>query len=224
MSGIYTITNLIDGKMYVGFAIVFNTRKNDHWDKLRKNKHKNIHLQRAWNKYGEENFVFEILEECENKFLTSQEHYWATILNTHNREYGYNLRPTNPFGKTIVPKEMRDKMSKLYKGRKLPKSTHEKLWESRRKSGWTMSQEQKNKIGNANKGKTHIPKNKKIILQFDMNNILIKEWDSLSEAIRENKGDIWACLNGKQKATNKQFKWKYKYEKEKNDKNPEEGS
>lgn len=209
-SGIYTITNLVDNKVYIGYALMFNTRKSDHWDKLKRNKHKNIYLQRAWNKYGEDNFSFEILEECEKQFLASLEHYWCTILDTHNPERGYNIRKTHPYSRVIVSEETKLKMSLLYKGKKLPKLTHEKIWKTRNENGWVMSQEHKEKIGKANKGRKYKSKKAKKVLQLDLDDNVIKEWESLTEAIRNNKGDIWACIKGIQKTTIKKFKWKYK--------------
>ena len=62
ISGIYTITNLLDDKIYVGYATNFRKRKGDHISRLRKNKHKNIHLQRAFNRDGENNFKIELLQ------------------------------------------------------------------------------------------------------------------------------------------------------------------
>jgi group I intron endonuclease len=98
-TGIYTIINKLDNKIYVGYAKDIYKRLLCHRSYLINNVHKNEHLQLAWNKYGEENFLFEILEECEERFLTSQEHYWVTILNTLNNKFGYNIRPTHPHDK-----------------------------------------------------------------------------------------------------------------------------
>lgn len=110
-SGVYTITNLVNKKMYVGLAIDFDKRWDSHKNELRNNKHCNYHLQAAWNKYGENNFLFEILVECEEQFLYSEEHYWATILNVHNPKYGYNIQPTHPYGKPRHAEETKKKIA-----------------------------------------------------------------------------------------------------------------
>jgi group I intron endonuclease len=60
-SGIYCIRSLANNKCYIGSAKNFSLRKNEHFYELRNNKHANIHLQNSWNKYGENNFIFEIL-------------------------------------------------------------------------------------------------------------------------------------------------------------------
>lgn len=103
--GIYTITNLVNGKMYVGFSRDFAWRKRMHIIYLNLGEHKNSHLQSAWNKYGKENFEFEIIEECEKELLSAMEHYWATILRVHEDEYGYNIKPTHPYGRYSHSKE-----------------------------------------------------------------------------------------------------------------------
>lgn len=111
-SGIYTITNLIDNKIYVGYATNFRKRKGDHFANLNSNKHKNIHLQRAYNKYGRDNFICELIEECEVEHLTSQENYWSNLLDTHNPKRGYNIRPTGVDTLVSHSQETRNKISK----------------------------------------------------------------------------------------------------------------
>lgn len=63
MSGIYQIRNIINNKIYVGSTVCFKNRWAVHLFLLDRNKHGNSHLQSAWNKYGKDNFIFEILEE-----------------------------------------------------------------------------------------------------------------------------------------------------------------
>ena len=61
--GIYKIINVVNNKFYVGSAVNFSKRKTRHWWALRSQRHANKHLQSAWNKYGEQSFVFVIVEE-----------------------------------------------------------------------------------------------------------------------------------------------------------------
>lgn len=65
--GIYSITNLINDKKYIGSTINPCQRKENHFSRLRKNKHCNKILQRSWNKYGENNFLFEMVEKVDDK-------------------------------------------------------------------------------------------------------------------------------------------------------------
>lgn len=63
MAVIYRITNMANGNFYIGSAESFPRREWQHKYDLKRNQHKNPRLQAAWNKYGEEMFVFEIIEE-----------------------------------------------------------------------------------------------------------------------------------------------------------------
>ena len=66
--GVYSIVNKLNNKQYIGSTSEsFRKRWNLHKYHLRNNKHKNSHLQYSWNKYGEENFEFIILEKCDDK-------------------------------------------------------------------------------------------------------------------------------------------------------------
>lgn len=63
LSGIYTITNKVTGKLYIGESLdIYRRWHKEHISKLRKKQHYNKGLQNDFNKYGEENFEFEILE------------------------------------------------------------------------------------------------------------------------------------------------------------------
>lgn len=68
MACIYKITNLVNGKFYIGSTLrSFDLRKNEHIRYLNINKHFNNYLQFSWNKYGKNNFIFEILEHISIK-------------------------------------------------------------------------------------------------------------------------------------------------------------
>lgn len=59
--GIYEIRNTVNGRRYVGSSKGLTKRFEDHKGMLRRGKHHNLPLQRAWAKYGAESFVFNIL-------------------------------------------------------------------------------------------------------------------------------------------------------------------
>ena len=90
LCGIYGIQNVINGKYYVGQAVDILHRWKQHKDALNNGSHFNKHLQRSWNKYGQENFVFSILTLCkrEKSELNHWERYWVKELNA--RINGYN--------------------------------------------------------------------------------------------------------------------------------------
>ena len=61
-SGIYAIHNLRNGKQYIGSAKRFKQRWYLHRLELKRGEHHSEILQRAWKKYGEDAFEFQILE------------------------------------------------------------------------------------------------------------------------------------------------------------------
>lgn len=73
MIGIYRIKNLVNNKCYYGSSKDIEKRWRTHKNHLNGGKHHNIPLQRSWNKYGENNFVFELVEECDETFLLELE-------------------------------------------------------------------------------------------------------------------------------------------------------
>ena len=89
-TGIYGIENIINGKVYGGQAIDFKNRKKYHFNILKNNKHKNSHLQNAYNKYGKESFIFKILIYCEPFELTRYEQFFVDYYKSFG--LSYNIR------------------------------------------------------------------------------------------------------------------------------------
>ncbi len=91
-SVIYLIKNLLNNKIYIGSAINFYNRKKQHISALKNNKHHSIALQNAWNKYGEDNFDFEIIEVItESSSLIVREQYYLDKYKSFNSKNGYNI-------------------------------------------------------------------------------------------------------------------------------------
>ena len=85
MIGIYKITNNINNKIYIGQSVNIERRWKDHLS----NSSKKSLIHRAIEKYGKDNFTFEIIEECSIEELDNREIYWISYYDTFN--YGYNL-------------------------------------------------------------------------------------------------------------------------------------
>lgn len=64
--GIYKLVNKATGQCYVGQSQRTEKRIKEHFRLLRWNKHPNQHLQRAYNKYGAENFYGAVEVECQD--------------------------------------------------------------------------------------------------------------------------------------------------------------
>lgn len=92
-AGIYEIRNITNGHFYIGSALNFRKRYNNHLCCLRNNKHDNSHLQRAWSKYGENAFTFEVIQNVEDtkQLLYIEQQYLDTLINV---EGCYNMCPS----------------------------------------------------------------------------------------------------------------------------------
>jgi len=130
--GIYRIKNKVNNKVYVGSGVSVNQRFSTHKRLLRTNKHFNLHLQAAWNKYGEENFSFEFLEITEN--LKEREEFFIKFYSANNREKGYNKRLdcTTNLG-LRASKETKEKLRLSHLGHKRSKEAQVKISESQYK-------------------------------------------------------------------------------------------
>ena len=73
VSGIYSITSRKNGKRYIGSSIGIDRRWRDHLHDLKNNKHFNSHLQNHYNKYGEDDLIFTIVEVINRDKLSLQD-------------------------------------------------------------------------------------------------------------------------------------------------------
>jgi group I intron endonuclease len=98
-AGIFQIKNTANGKVFLGSSLDLNGPLNGHKFKLSTGIHRNESLQKEWNQFGADKFVFEILEEVKIKDdpnfnlddeLTLLEQIWLEKLNPFG-ERGYNL-------------------------------------------------------------------------------------------------------------------------------------
>jgi len=127
---IYKIENLVNGKVYIGQTIrSANRRWQVHKIKLQKQYHNNLHLQSAFNKYGEQSFMPSIIERCTVEDTDDREIFWIeyykNTVGVYNIEVGGNNRK-------IITEETRQRLSeagkKSYKNPDILK-TRKKQWE-----------------------------------------------------------------------------------------------
>ena len=133
-SGIYRITNRVNGKFYIGSTVNLPTRFAEHRHGLRHGLHRNPKLLAAWNKYGETAFCFELIESVQPTELLIREQHYLDALHPP-----YNIAP-------IAGSQL---------GMKHSKKTRAKLsafWRGR-----IFSAEHRNKLAQAHKGKPRPP-------------------------------------------------------------------
>ena len=135
--GIYKIRNKVNNKCYIGCSYNIEARFYEHTRTLNKGQHHSLIFQRAWNKYGEENFELEIILECDRVDLLIEEQKYLNTKPEYNRE-----RTSN--GGLIHTEE-----------------TKQKIREARAKQIIIHSEETKKKIGDKNKGKVFSEEHRK---------------------------------------------------------------
>ena len=219
MIGIYKITSP-SNKIYIGQSVNIEKRFIGYKRMYVKNK-KQIKLHRSFLKYGVVNHIFEIVQECLEQELNNYERYYQELNDCLNNGLNCVLTKTNDkSGKVSI--ETLKKMSEASMGNQ--------NW-----LGKKHSQESKDKIKLANTGRKHSdevnkskgrkgrvsnrrgifseqnPRSVKV-LQFDLNDNFVKEWNCLMDIRRElnyHIGNVSSCLKGNLK-TYKKFKWEYK--------------
>lgn len=167
-----------------------------------KNSHPNRHLQRAWNKYGEENFEFCVIGEFSECELGKKEQYYISLYKSNDLNFGYNMTKGGDGSLGLKhTDESKKKISEYQKGKKHKEET-------------------KIKISQSHKGK--MPKNiqmildnnvkiQKPVLQLDMDGNFIKRWDSVlgcARGLGVLATNLVKCLKGKHNSCGG-YKFKY---------------
>ena len=123
-TGIYQIRNLANNKYYIGSSVDMSGRRRSHWCHLRANKHHGRHLQRAWNKYGEDAFEFVplIILPIEDLETVEQE-----MLDRLNPPYNDTKYVGAPHRGREFSREHRHNLSVAHTGTKLPDEVKKKI-------------------------------------------------------------------------------------------------
>lgn len=146
--------------MIVGSGYL-SRRKSHHFFLLRKGKHDNKYFQNAVNKDGIENFVFEVIEECEHSLCVDLEGYWVNMLGTMNPDLGYNLLfpCKSPMLGRKMPQEYKDMCRQRMLGFKMSEETKQKI--SKTNIGHRHSNETKKKMSESKKGYKQSPEHQR---------------------------------------------------------------
>lgn len=109
-SGIYEITSIHD-RCYIGSSINVESRLASHKNALRRGRHPNRRLQRAFSALGEKQFRFDVLEVCAPEKLAVREQWW--IDNTGSADEGYNIARTAAKRLSAYERKLREARSYL---------------------------------------------------------------------------------------------------------------
>lgn len=217
MSGVYKITSP-QGRVYVGQAVNIEKRKSSY-----KRGHSSFQrrLHNSFIKYGYDQHIFEVVEECSEGDLNVRERYWQDHYNVLSKKglnckltgteekSGYHSKETRKkqseanIGKTIS-QDIRDKISKTLKGN-IP-------WNKGATGLYKQTEESNNKRSTSGKLASIVAKE---VLQYSKEGQFIQEWSSARQVGiqlgKQSGSAITECCQGKRK-TIYGFIFKYKTE------------
>ena len=245
MSGIYMIKCLVNDHCYIGQSINIRKRLWEHIYSLNKQYNSNgefadnEHLCKAWKKYGENNFTYQILELCSEKLLDDREIYWISIYDSFNN--GYNMTTGGQAAHTKT--EWTDEERKFLSDIKNPKQVLQidftgniikEYWSvaqagkinnfdtrgiysccnkgmSKSSNGYIWCYKEDYENGNFNLEYYLDKKEKKAIEQYDLDGNFIKLWEHgcMVKDAGFNPSTINSCCNHKSLSVNG-FIWKFK--------------
>ncbi len=164
IQGVYRILNTINGKCYIGSSVNIKARWRSHRTAMRAKTSECVKLQRAWNKYGEQSFSFNIVEiiSGNKEELYKREQYYIDFYDSVRRGYNILFSAGSCAGCKLSDKtkskmseahkienlsdETRFRMSESHKRENLNEETRRKLSESAKKRWGNLSAREKQRL------------------------------------------------------------------------------
>jgi len=186
MIGIYKITNP-KGCIYIGSSKEIEVRFSRYKKLLCATQPK---IYNSFKKYGVDNHIFEVVEECKFDELYLKENYYGILYNVLDRKLGLNLvLPAANEKKLIISEEARKNRSLAQIGKKASLETRKK--QSISQTGRRHNANTKNKMSLSNNKSKKIIDNSTGIIYFNARNA--------SESLGINKNYLKGMLNGNKK-------------------------
>ena len=224
-SGIYCIENIVNHKKYIGQSIDVEERWKKHVSELKHGRHHNDYLQNSWNKYGEDNFKFYILEYCDIDTLDDREVYWINFYNTINRDNGYNLKSGGQNGGSILSEYSKEKLRESIKNsynnsnlREIRSSNALTQWDNPKIKekisgknngmyGRHHTDEVKKRISELKKGKPSPRRNKTPVFCIELNKKFLDATTAATELSIDSCGILKVCR--KERKTCGGYHWEF---------------
>lgn len=169
LSGIYRILNKINGNCYIGSSLNVEKRYKHHLSTLRHNSSRCSILQKAFNKYEEDNFEFQVILCCKPEYRL---YYEQQLIRELNSQYNvFTNVSDSPLRQFTFTEQSKLKMSIAHKGKKL-------------------SEQHKHNISLANKGRVFSKESKDKIRKAKQNTTLSQE--TIKKMSEAKKGKPWS--------------------------------
>lgn len=176
--GVYIIKHKITNKFYVGHSVDIYQRFNSHKSYLKRGIHHCIYLQRAWDKYGEDNFDFIIIKlyNSELDSIELEQYYINNFKDSlynvaDNANFGGDLLSNNPNKTKIIRARVisqKERLSKMTESERI-----EKFARKGTKNGMY--------------GKTHSERVKRIISEKNKGSCPVNKGKTLEESVGKTR-------------------------------------